>query len=122
VNAHHVRLRAERAGTGSGRFYTITITCTDSAGNSTSKDVAVFVAHNFTSPVNAAAFKIGPAVNFTGTFWDLRLRPEAVKWAFARATVAGVEARLLVRVQERGDGEELEVFGGRKKQVPGTRD
>jgi len=43
VDAHHVRLRAERAAIGNGRKYTITVTCTDSAGNSTSKDVAVFV-------------------------------------------------------------------------------
>lgn len=43
VDAHHVRLRAERAAIGNGRTYTITVTCTDSAGNSTSKDVAVFV-------------------------------------------------------------------------------
>jgi len=70
VDAHHVRLRAERAGTGSGRFYTITITCTDSSGNSTSKDVAVFVAHNIISPGSGVVFKIGPAVNFTGTFWE----------------------------------------------------
>src|SRR6185503_16010444 len=29
VDAHHVRLRAERAGTGNGRIYTIYIACTD---------------------------------------------------------------------------------------------
>ncbi len=33
VDAHHVLLRAERAGTGSGRLYTVTAACTDSAGN-----------------------------------------------------------------------------------------
>jgi hypothetical protein len=69
VDAHHVRLRAERAGTGSGRFYTITITCTDSSGNSTSKDVAVFVTHNIISPASRVVFKIGSKVNLTGTFW-----------------------------------------------------
>ena len=42
VDAHHVRLRAERAGRGSGRAYTITITCSDS-GSSTSTSVAVAV-------------------------------------------------------------------------------
>ena len=36
VDAHHVRLRAERAGTGAGRIYAVTITCRDSAGNSSS--------------------------------------------------------------------------------------
>lgn len=43
VDAHHVRLRSERSGTGSGRIYTIKITCTDSAGNITVKTVTVSV-------------------------------------------------------------------------------
>lgn len=43
VDAHHVRLRAERAGNGSGRIYTVTITCTDSAGNSSNRSVTVRV-------------------------------------------------------------------------------
>jgi hypothetical protein len=71
VDPHHVRLRAERAAIGNGRIYTITVTCTDGAGNSTSKDVAVFVAHNIAGPTSGAAFKIGTIVNFSGTFWDL---------------------------------------------------
>jgi len=70
VDAHHLRLRAERAGTGSGRFYTITITCTDSSGNSTSKDVGVLVGHNTRRTASGVVFKIGPAVNFKGTFWE----------------------------------------------------
>lgn len=32
VDAHHVKLRAERDGKGNGRVYTITITCHDRAG------------------------------------------------------------------------------------------
>jgi len=43
LDAHHVRLRAERSGSGTGRVYTITITCTDAAGNQTSKSVTVSV-------------------------------------------------------------------------------
>jgi subtilisin-like proprotein convertase family protein len=34
VDAHHVRLRAERSGMGGGRVYTITITCANGAGTS----------------------------------------------------------------------------------------
>ena len=44
VDAHHVRLRAERSPTSSaGRTYTITLTLTDSAGSSTSSSVTVRV-------------------------------------------------------------------------------
>jgi hypothetical protein len=46
VDAHHVQLRAERAGNGSGRTYTITITATDSAGNTSTQTVKVAVAHD----------------------------------------------------------------------------
>jgi hypothetical protein len=45
-DAHHVKLRAERSGTGTGRVYTITITCTDGAGNSSIKTVTVNVPLN----------------------------------------------------------------------------
>uniref|UniRef100_Q01X81 Conserved repeat domain n=1 Tax=Solibacter usitatus (strain Ellin6076) TaxID=234267 RepID=Q01X81_SOLUE len=45
VDAHHVQLRAERAGNGTGRVYTISITCTDSANNSTVRTTTVVVPH-----------------------------------------------------------------------------
>jgi uncharacterized repeat protein (TIGR01451 family) len=43
VDAHRVRLRAERAGAGAGRIYTITVTCRDGAGASSSKSVTAQV-------------------------------------------------------------------------------
>ena len=43
IDAHHVRLRAERSGTALGRVYTITVTCTDPAGNAVVRTVAVTV-------------------------------------------------------------------------------
>jgi len=46
VDAHHLRLRAERSGAGSGRVYTITITSTDSAGNASTKQLFVSVPHD----------------------------------------------------------------------------
>ena len=46
LDAHHVQLLAERSGTGTGRVYTNTITCTDSSGNSSSQDVLVTVPHD----------------------------------------------------------------------------
>jgi uncharacterized repeat protein (TIGR01451 family) len=46
VNNRLVQLRAERAGTGTGRLYTITITATDCAGQSGSATVTVTVPHD----------------------------------------------------------------------------
>jgi hypothetical protein len=46
IDAHHVRLRAERAGSSNGRIYTITITCTDSNGISSTKSLVVSVSEN----------------------------------------------------------------------------
>jgi hypothetical protein len=46
LDAHHVLLRAERAGNGSGRVYTLTLTCTDAAGNTTIKTGTVRVPHS----------------------------------------------------------------------------
>jgi uncharacterized repeat protein (TIGR01451 family) len=46
VDGNTVRLRAERAGTGSGRVYTITITATDSVGNASAQTVTVGVPHD----------------------------------------------------------------------------
>ena len=42
VDEHHVRLRAERSG-GVTRVYTITITCTDAFGNTSTSQVQVTV-------------------------------------------------------------------------------
>ena len=46
VDAHHVRLRAERSGNGSGRVYMITITCSDGGGHTATSTVTVTVAKN----------------------------------------------------------------------------
>jgi len=43
IDAHHVQLRAERAGTAQDRIYTITVTCTDAAGNQIIKQATVVV-------------------------------------------------------------------------------
>ncbi|HZI19988.1 MAG TPA: proprotein convertase P-domain-containing protein [Pyrinomonadaceae bacterium] len=41
-----VQLRAERSGSGTSRVYTITVECTDSAGNKTTRSTTVSVPHN----------------------------------------------------------------------------
>jgi len=46
VDPHHVRLRAERSGRGTGRVYTITITASDGNSNLSSQAVSVSVPHN----------------------------------------------------------------------------
>jgi len=46
VDSHHVRLRAERSDRGNGRVYTITITCVDGSGNSTSRSATVTAPRN----------------------------------------------------------------------------
>jgi len=43
LDSHHVQLRSERAGSGTGRIYTITATCSDSSGHSTSRGTTVTV-------------------------------------------------------------------------------
>ena len=46
LDAHHAQLRAERAGKGNGRIYTIGITCVDSGRNSAHERVEVSVPHD----------------------------------------------------------------------------
>jgi hypothetical protein len=50
VDSHHLRLRAERSGTGPGRIYTITITCSDEVGNLSSHSADVVVPHSISAP------------------------------------------------------------------------
>ncbi|MDQ3552150.1 MAG: T9SS type A sorting domain-containing protein [Bacteroidota bacterium] len=58
VNNNMVQLRAERAGSGSGRIYTITVTCTDLQGNSSSSSTTVEVKHDQSGKVRSQ-----PALN-----------------------------------------------------------
>jgi hypothetical protein len=43
VSGTHVQLRAERSGRGTGRVYTVTVSCADPAGNTTTASMAVVV-------------------------------------------------------------------------------
>ena len=46
IDDHHIKLRAERAGNGDGRVYTVKVTCTDQYGNSSSGIKTVLVPKN----------------------------------------------------------------------------
>jgi hypothetical protein len=46
VDAHHLRLRAERRANGNGRTYRVTIFVMDGHGNLSSKDVLIGVPHD----------------------------------------------------------------------------
>ncbi len=70
IDNHTVMLRAERAGTGDGRVYTITITAEDDCGNISSTTTEVYVAHNITSPQAGSSFKVGSTVSLAGVFQD----------------------------------------------------
>jgi hypothetical protein len=49
LNDHHIKLRAERAGNGDGRVYTVNVTCTDQYGNSASANKTVIVPKNMSA-------------------------------------------------------------------------
>jgi subtilisin-like proprotein convertase family protein len=76
LSDHAVRLRAERAGNGSGRIYTITITCLNGHGTDTAS-VQVYVSHN-NKPIAGADFKLSSPFDSHGPLWGL---PTA-RWAF----------------------------------------
>ncbi|HEX2062214.1 MAG TPA: hypothetical protein VHK90_15865 [Thermoanaerobaculia bacterium] len=88
VDDHHVRVRAERAGNGNGRVYTITITCVNGAGTSV-QTVPVYVAHDIRSPNAGASFRIGTPVGFSGRFWDGSGLTHTAKWTFDTLSTSG---------------------------------
>jgi len=88
VDNHHVRLRAERAGNGSGRTYTITITCVNGAGTSV-QTVPVYVAHDISSPQAGASFRINTPVSFAGRFRDKAGLSHTAKWTFDSLSATG---------------------------------
>src|SRR6188474_859214 len=49
LNDHHIKLRAERAGNGNGRVYTVKISCTDQYGNTGTGTKVVLVPKNMSS-------------------------------------------------------------------------
>ncbi len=50
LDDHHLQLRAERAGTGSGRVYIVSINCSDTLGHASTKSATVPVPHDLRMP------------------------------------------------------------------------
>ena len=85
-DAHTVSLRAERAGNGNGRIYTIYITATDDCGNTAVDSTKVYVVHNINAPITGKAFKIGSVVAFAGEFWDQPGNSHTGSWTLDETT------------------------------------
>lgn len=92
IDSSHIQLRAERAASGNGRIYTVTMICYDAAGNASNPETTYVVcAHNIKSPVSGASFKAGTIVTFTGTFWDVPGNKHTVSWLVgSNTTVKGM--------------------------------
>jgi subtilisin-like proprotein convertase family protein len=80
IDAHHVRLRAERGNSREQWVYTITITSTDARGNTGRDSIKVIVAHNITGPVTGKPFRVGSTVAFSGVFWDKPGMKHTAQW------------------------------------------
>lgn len=89
VDDHHIRLRAERAATGTGRIYTITITADDGCNQPVTSTTQVRVAHNITAPHAGRSFRVGSTVNFEGVFWDRPGTTHTSKWLLDGSAAAG---------------------------------
>jgi len=87
---HTVNLRAEIPKKGVKRIYTVTITCTDAAGNSTTGTTDIVVAHAVTSPLSGATVKVGSTVNLASSFWDVAGKKHSAKWLIDdKTTISG---------------------------------
>jgi len=89
VDDHHVKLRAERAGTGSGRIYTVTVTAVDKCGNTSKSSTTVVVAHNISGPASGNAFKVNTPVVFAGAFWDVPGAHHTAQWTYDALSSVG---------------------------------
>jgi hypothetical protein len=74
LDNHHVLLRAERAGHGNGRTYTITINCTDAAGSTSTKSTNVFVPHHSNNHFSKGKYSFGAGsdgyIDSNGDYFD----------------------------------------------------
>lgn len=84
IDAHHLKLRAKRAGNGDGRIYTITARCTDQSGNVSTATTTVSVPHDMSdaksndittdSKITDKELSIKVSSNPTNTYFGLDIR------------------------------------------------
>ncbi len=58
LDNHHLQLRAERAGSGNDRIYTVTISSVDASGNTATKTVDIIVPHDMSGSVPGINSKV----------------------------------------------------------------
>jgi hypothetical protein len=81
VNTYTVKLRAERSGKGTGRVYTITMRCTDQAGNTGVATTTVMVPHDMSvkssvkGRIGEAALSVSVSNNPTKNYFTLSVEP-----------------------------------------------
>ncbi|MBL0357007.1 MAG: T9SS type A sorting domain-containing protein [Chitinophagaceae bacterium] len=103
VNNHHLKLRAERAGNGKGRIYTITINAKNAAGNISTKKTTVTVAHhqgctNAKGTYNAEGY-IDANGDYFDQWFDCSITPNPSRQSFNLQVATGsgekIEASIL---------------------------
>jgi uncharacterized lipoprotein YddW (UPF0748 family) len=110
VDAHQVQLRAERSGNGGDRIYTITITATDAAGNTTSQDVTVTVPHDQSSITTTRAKVVEQEEMAVGNL-TVTVSPNPTSDQFVIQTHSN-KAEVLTLVVTNADGKVVEVKHG----------
>ena len=95
VDNHHVKLRAERSGSGDGRIYTITITATDATGNRATQSIDVVVPHDHSDITQRKTTGVREVVQ-KGLLVTVQQNPSANR--FVIRTQSPAAGSLLVRV------------------------
>jgi hypothetical protein len=95
IDDHHLQLRAERAGNGTGRIYTITITSTDDCGNVATANTIVTVPHSN----SIVARGIDPVMEDYKEALDVKVFPNPSNSSFAiTINTANTEDRIYLSV------------------------
>ncbi len=104
VDAHHVRLRAERSGLGDGRIYTMLIEAVDEAGNKVYATVTVSVPHNQSGKDNTLSVVTAP--NPSSSSFTLSVKSTNTTEKIAM-TVSDLSGRVVLKKDNVRPGETL---------------